>query len=375
MNGQGESYDVAIVGGGVIGCSVAYYLSKEGAKVVVLEKGDIGCEASSAAAGMLTPLAEVEEGGPFQDLAVASLRTFPALAAMLLEETGVDIEYLPSGVLRVAFNEAEEKHLRSIMAEPQLLKLEWLGPDEIHALEPFVSKGVRGALFSPEEHQVNANRLVQAFAQGAARHGAQIKPGWAVTGFSREDQRPTGLQTSQGNVTARNIVLAAGPWTAGLAGMLRLTLPIYPTRGQIVALPGKSVLRHIVWGSEGYLVPKANGLIFAGATVERVGFRKNTTVLAQRNLLHMAETLVPRLSAASVVDCWAGLRPGSTDGMPILGSLPGWEGLFVAAGHFRNGILLAPITGQLLTRSILDGHPNETLGPFSADRFGGFSLH
>jgi glycine oxidase len=138
----------------------------------------------------------------------------------------------------------------------------------------------------------------------------------------------------------------------------------------MIALPAsRSALRHIVWGEEGYLVPKANGLIFAGATVERVGFRKNVTVRGLRGLKRMAESLLPRLADLDAVDAWAGFRPGSADGLPILGPVPGWEGLNVACGHFRNGILLAPITGQLIARSILDGSSDEALAPFSPARF------
>ena len=138
----------------------------------------------------------------------------------------------------------------------------------------------------------------------------------------------------------------------------------------MMALPAsRSALRHIVWGEDGYLVPKANGLVFAGATVERVGFRKNVTIRGLNALRRMTKSLLPRLAGLDAVDAWAGFRPGSADGLPILGPVPGWQGLTVATGHFRNGILLAPITGRLIARSILDGSANEALAPFSPARF------
>ncbi len=365
-----QSPDVIVVGGGVIGCSIAYHLAREGVTVAVLDRGDIGGEASSAAAGMLAPLAEMEDAGPLQDLGLASLRLFPELAATLQREAGVDIEYLASGILRVALNEDEEAHLRGLAADAGPgLELRWLGPEELRGLEPGLRPGVGGALYSPEEHQVNADRLVQAFARAASAFGALLLPHHPATGLLTRDGRVEGVRTPDGDLRGGHVVLAAGPWTAKLAAPAGVSAPVFPVRGQMMALPSRSAPRHIVWASAGYLVPKANGLVFAGATVERVGFRKNTTMAGLARLKGMASSLVPRLAAVPAVDGWAGLRPGSPDGLPILGPAPGWEHLSIAAGHYRNGILLSPITGRLLARSILDGSSNEMLDPFSAARF------
>jgi glycine oxidase len=364
--------DVIIVGGGVIGCSIAYHLAREGVKVTVLDKGEIGSEASRAAAGMLAPLAEVEEDGPFQGLGLASLRLFPHLAEALEQECGVDIEYLRSGILRVALTEEQAEHLKGVAHRrpPPGLELRWLEPDELRALEPGLSLEVLGALYSPEEHQVNADRLVQALARAAAAHGAVMRRNTRATGLVRRGMRVTGVRIPDGTLSAGHVVLAAGAWTARVAQGIGIALPVFPVRGQMIALPAsRSAPRHIVWGEEGYLVPKANGLLFAGATVERVGFRKNVTLRGMSGLRMMAKSLVPRLVGLDAVDAWAGFRPGSADGLPILGPVPGWEGLSVACGHFRNGILLAPITGQLIARSIFDGSSNEALAPFSPARF------
>jgi glycine oxidase len=364
--------EVIVVGGGVIGCSIAYYLAKDGARVTVLERGEIGGEASSASAGMLAPLAEVEDAGPFQDLALAGLRMFPDLAEALEQESGVDIEHLRSGILRLALTEADAEHLRNFTncRPPPGLELHWLEPEELCALEPGVSAKARGALYSPEEHQVNADRLVQALARAAEARGVVLRKHMTVTGLATQGTRVLGVRISDGTLYGGHVALAAGAWTPTLVKDLGVNMPIFPARGQIMALPAsRAALRHILWGEGGYLVPKANGFIFAGATVEQVGFRRNTTVKGLNQLRRMTTSLAPRLAANDTVDAWAGLRPGSADALPILGPVPGWEGLSVASGHFRNGILLSPITGQLIARSILDGSTNEALAPFGPARF------
>ncbi|MGA2286175.1 MAG: glycine oxidase ThiO [Dehalococcoidia bacterium] len=363
-------YDVIVVGGGVIGCAVGYYLACEGVSVTVVERGEIGCEASSAAAGMLAPLTEVEDDGPFQEIAIAGLRLFPTLAETLRAESGVDIEYLTSGILRVASSEPEEQRLRSLTKRLVGLPLHWLSAEEARTLEPALSPEIRGALFSPEEHQVGADRLVRAFARAAAAHGAKLYRDCRVDGLLKQGERVVGVRTADGPMSAGHVIVAAGSWTGRLVRSLGVALPVFPVRGQMAALPGKSLLRHIVWGEDGYLVPKANGLVFAGATVENVGFRQQTTVAGIRGLVRMAGALAPRLAGASPVVCWAGLRPGSGDGLPLLGPLPGWEGVSVATGHYRNGILLSAITGRLIARSIIDGLADESMAPFSPARFG-----
>ena len=364
--------DVIVVGGGVIGCAIAYYLSRERAIVVVLERGLIGGEASGAAAGMLAPLAEAHGPSPFLDLCLASHRLFPELADTLRAEVGVDIEYVPSGLLRVVFTEAQETELRSHLEWQAGLGMgvRWLDGDTARGLEPLLSPRLRGAVYSPLEHQVNPGKLVQGLARAAEAQGAVIRQETPVAGLLRHGSRITGVRLAGETLSADAVVLAAGPWTKRLAAALGVPVPVRPVRGQMLALGGgPPPVRHIIWGPKGYMAPKVNGFLFVGATVEEVGFRKSTTVRGLASLRRMANALVPALTYATQVDAWAAFRPGSADSLPILGAVPGWEGLWVASGHYRNGILLSPITGLLMARSLLDGKPAEGLSAFSPARF------
>ncbi len=367
--------DVIIVGGGVVGCTIAYHLVLAGARVTLLERREVAGEASGAAAGMLAPLSESSRPGPFLDLCLASLRLFPALADALHQETGIDIEYLPSGILRVALTEDEERELRHRFEWQTALgglglPLEWVDAAALGRLEPRLAPA-RGAISSPQEHQVSAGRLTQALAHAAARRGAALRQGVAVTGLATNGRRVTGVRTPAGNASGGEVVLAAGSWTGAFARRLGVPLPVRPVRGQMLAFADFALpLRHVVWGEAAYLVPKANGFLFVGATVEDVGFRRSTTVRGLRHLRRAARALVPSLAYGEVASSWAGLRPGSADGLPILGRVPGWDGVSVASGHFRNGILLAPITGRLMAQLLTGGETELPLAPFSPGRFG-----
>jgi len=363
--------DVIIVGGGVIGCAIAYYLAQAGVQVTILERGEVGGEASGASAGLLAPLELSLESSSLLDLCLASLPLHPPLADTLREETGIDVEYLRSGILRVALSDEDADDLRALVGRQRAEGvMEWVGPEALRGLEPRVA-AARGGVYSPQYHQVNAHRLTQALAQAAVARGAALRQGVVVTGFVTNGSRVMGVRTGEGRLMAEQVILAAGSWTAALGRRLGLTLPVKPMRGQMLAFPDfSSPLRHILLGKNGgYLAPKANGLLFVGSTVEDVGFRKNTTAKGLAGLRRMAATLVPSLAYAEVASDWAGLRPGSPDGLPILGPVPGWEGLSVASGHFRKGILLAPITGRLMAQWLTEGRGETSLDAFSPARF------
>ena len=363
--------EVIIVGGGVIGCAIAYYLAQAGVQVTILERGEVGGEASGASAGLLAPLELSLESSSLLDLCLASLPLHPSLADTLREETGIDVEYQRSGILRVALSDEDADDLRALVGRQQAGGvMEWVDAEALRHLEPRLA-AARGGVYSPQYHQVNAHRLTQALAQAAVARGAALRQGVVVTGFVTNGSRVMGVRTGEGRLMAEQVILAAGSWTAALGRRLGVTLPVKPMRGQMLAFPDfSSPLRHILLGKNGgYLAPKANGFLFVGSTVEDVGFRKNTTAKGLAGLRRMAAALVPSLAYAEVASDWAGLRPGSPDGLPILGPVPGWEGLSVASGHFRKGILLAPITGRLMAQRLTQGRTEIPLEPFSAGRF------
>jgi glycine oxidase len=362
--------EVIVVGGGVVGCAIAYYLARQGASVTVVERGELAGEASGAAAGMLAPLAEAHGPGSFLDLCLASLALFPSLARDLAEVTGLDIGYRPCGLLRVALSPEQEEALRGRLRWQQGtgLPLLWLTGEEARAMEPALSPRVRAAVLSPREAQVEPRPLAQALAAAARGMGARFLLSTPVLGIVGRGRRVLGVRTPGGVLRGGQVVVAAGPWTGRLLEGIGLRLPTPPRRGQMLAYRGRP-LQRIVWGPQGYLVPKEGDTTYVGATVEAVGFRCRTTVRGLASLRRLARTLVPALGRAEVVSAWAGLRPGSPDGLPIIGPLPGWQGLSVASGHFRNGILLAPITGRLLAQA-LAGQPTDLpLAPFSPARF------
>jgi len=271
----------------------------------------------------------------------------------------------------VALSDDDAADLRALVkSQPPEGVMEWVEPEALRGLEPRLA-AARGGVYSPQYHQVNAHRLTQALAQAAVARGAALRQGVAVTGLVTSGSRVTGVRTGEGRMMAGQVVLAAGSWTAGLGRRLGVALPVKPMRGQMLAFPDfSSPLRHILLGEDrGYLAPKANGFLFVGSTVDDVGFRKNTTVRGLAGLRRMAATLVPSLAHAEVATDWAGLRPGSPDGLPILGPVPGWEGVSVASGHFRKGILLSPITGRLMAQWLTQGRAEVSLEAFSPSRF------
>ncbi len=364
--------DVVIVGGGIIGCASAYYLSKAGASVTLLERDEVAGAASGAAAGILVTPPEALPSATFGDLCRAGVDAYPSLVEALRDEAGIDVQYLDSGILLPAWSEQWAQALRVLAGwhDGLGLNLEWVEGSPLRVLEPSLAASVLGAAYSPEGHHVNPGLLTQALARAAANAGAVVKQGTAVVGFLGQGSRVAAVRTSDGDaIAADRVVLAAGPWTQRLARRLGVDVPTRPMRGQMLAYRSSAV-RHIVWGEDGYLVPKAGGFLFAGATVEDVGFRPVTTRRGLSQVRRMALAIAPALRYPEIASDWAGLRPGSPDDRPIIGRLPGQDNVLVATGHFRNGILLGPITGRLIAELMADGKTEMPLEPFSPSRFG-----
>jgi glycine oxidase len=357
MSAAARSPDVLVVGGGAIGCAVAHALARAGLAVALLERGELAGEASGAAAGMLAPLGEAGGPGPFLRLGLRALARFPALAAELRDASGVDPEHRASGILRVALDARGAGALEALAALPGAADLARLAPREALALAPGLSPRVAAAVLSPREGHVRSPLLVRAFAGAAARLGARIETGAPVCGLLRRGARVVGVETPEGPRAAGAVVLCTGSWTRLATRWLGpdRELPVSPVRGQIVSLDAPSPpFGPILWREGGvYLVPKLDGSVVAGATQERVGFDCRVTASGVAGLLAGAAELLPSLAEASFRGAWAGLRPETPDGLPLVGPVPDAEGLFVAAGHHRNGVLLSPVTAELVADGLL----------------------
>ncbi len=370
---EGRGADVVIAGAGIIGCAIAYELSRRGVSCLLLDSRKLGMAATNAAAGILAPLAEFRRPGALVSLGIESLRRYPQWVERLREETsGIDVEFRLNGVLRVALDDEEMAALREGMRYQGKLGLELVELDGalIREVEPRLSPKVLGGLLCPDEGQISNQLFTLALSRAARQRGARIVEGAPVLGFRGRAGRVTAVRTAQGEFACDRLVLAAGPWTRPLAAKLGVEVPTRPMRGQMMALGRMATpLRQVVWGSRGYLVPRANGLVFAGSTLEDVGFRFRPTKRGLAQVRRAAYELAPQMRSLQEHFTWAGLRPSSPDGLPIMGPLPGWENVTVATGHFRNGILLAPITGELIADSIIEGQAGEDLTPFSPGRF------
>ncbi len=371
---SGQSPDVLIIGGGVIGCAIAHYLAKAGARVTIVERRRLAQEASWASAGLISPPKATEAPTAHARFEKRSFDAYPALIEELRETTGLSVEHNRSGELVVARDEGEAAAIRRMLPWQRDLGLaaEWLDGDEVRRREPALHPEMRGAAWFPEVGSVRAHRLTTALARSARSRGATILEETPVLGLLTDGDRATGARTAAGEIRAGATVIAAGAWTAQLGAPLGLLLPTRPVRGQMLALAGaEPPLRHVISGAGGYLIPRADGAVAAGATVDEGGFDARVTPDGLVWLAGLIRALAPTLAGARVVETWAGLRPASADGLPLLGAAPGWAGLWVAAGHFRVGVLLAPVTGELLAASIRQGRPDPALAPYDPARFAG----
>jgi glycine oxidase len=365
--------DVVIVGGGIIGCATAFYLAREGASVTVLERGEIAGEASGAAAGMLAALSgEAGERGPEFDALCASSQAMYDGLWPDVDATGIDVRHRRSGVLHVALTDAEAQTLRDHADAATRLGEggRWLDQAALLKEEPELNARAVAGYLTPDEQYVDPQRLTQALAEAARLRGVTIVDHAPVTRFRRGGGRITRVSTAATDYECQTLLLAAGPWTTALAQSLGARVPIRPVRGQMLSLEGPAApLNHMIWGANAYLVPREDGQTYVGATVEEVGFRKWTTFAGNMPQRRAAEALVPGFLGAEIRREWAGLRPASLDGLPVMGRLPGWSNVWVSTGHFRNGILLAPASGRLVASSILRNEADPKLAPFTPNRF------
>ena len=366
-----HSFDVLIVGGGVIGCSTAYQLAKKGAKVMVVERRSIGGHAATIIAGVLAAQSESDSPDALFDLCRASLSLFPSLVEELAETSGIDPEFESCGVWHVAETEEEKKALleKKRWQEDRALPVVWQEADRVQETHPGLGETM-GALCCPADGQINSAQWVLALAEASRRKGVRFLDQVSPMDFVRDRRRVAGVRTKEDVISCDKMILAAGAWNTLLLESLRISLPLEPVKGQLMVLASvPRSFRGPVYASSGYLVPHADGRLVIGTTEERVGFDVQPTLDAGRALADWASRWCPGLSGLPVVEFQAGLRPGTADGGPVMGRLWDFDNLFIAGGHYKRGILLSPFSGKFMADGVLDGRWDPLGLPFSPDRF------
>ncbi|HWX24616.1 MAG TPA: glycine oxidase ThiO, partial [Vicinamibacteria bacterium] len=330
----------------------------------------VGAEASSAAAGILSPQAESESDSPLLDLALMARDYYLALVPALEGETGIHLDHSTRGLIEVAFSEDEERRLdrRLSWQRSRGLHGERLTRDEVLESEPNLNPALRGGVFLPGDHRVDNVRLTRALAASAVGRGATLLSGRPATGLLTEGGNVAGIRAGSETYHAPVVINAMGAWAGALPGD-PFPPPVEPVRGQMIAFElAPPFLRHVVYSPRGYLVPRSDGRLLAGSTVERAGFEKSVTAWGLRTILDLALEIAPLLADVAVAESWAGLRPGTPDGLPVLGhgALPG---LIHATGLYRNGILLGPLVGEIAAALAVGEAPPVDLKPFALMRF------
>ncbi len=363
-----------IIGGGVIGLSIARELHKKGVKrIAIIDRGRIGGEASWAAAGMLAPNIETDSSVDFHRFGIESLALYPGLSEALLEETGIDIELDRSGTLCVAFNEAEADELTAAYERQisQGITVEPVLDGAVQSIEPWISPDVRAGLLYPNDWQVENRQLLSALRTFAERNRIRIIENGEISELITDGRRVTGARSFAGDILAGVTILATGAWTSLIKiGGLPFPVSVKPIRGQMISFEtGTRSIRRVIYGPRGYVVPRADGRVLVGATVEDAGFDKSPTIEGVDSLKAAAVQIAPNLAKFSLTETWAGLRPVAADGLPVIGVVPDFENVFIATAHYRNGILLAPKTAQVISDRILDGVSSRFLELYGAGRF------
>ena len=369
-----EPTDVVIVGGGVIGLSIAYALTRAGIRPTVLDRRELGREASWAGAGLIPPIGEHLPAHPIPIVALRSwsARLYPAWAASLQEETGTDTGYRRTGGVDVAWNDHEDQSLRAAAGQwrAEGIAYERLTPGDYARVEPALNPELKSVYYLPDRAQVRNPRLLRALIEAISRRGATLKPWHSVEGYVIDSgRRVTAIRTSSGTIPCGLVIVSAGAWSGPLLEGIGVRVPTPPVKGQIVLLRGdRPLIGRIVENGKNYLVPRDDGRVLVGATEENAGFDSRPTYEATHKLLDEAIALCPILSQATIEATWAGLRPGNIDSKPYIGRVPGFDNLIIATGHKRAGLQLAPGTAEVVTDLVLGRPPRLDLTPFRPDR-------
>jgi glycine oxidase len=365
--------DVIVIGAGIIGCAVAYELARRGASVELVDGRPVGMGATQASAGILAPYKEAPEDHPLSDFTDRSLSLYDDFVTRVRSDSGHPVTYVRTGTLDVAADEAAMVDLCTAAARLARRGVEAVLVDgrAVRTEEPHLSQAVLGGLLIPAHGFVSAAQLTHATAAAARRHGMRLAEQRRVTRIARSGEGML-VETERGTLTAGSVVLAAGSWSGSIAiDGVAAPVPVIPVRGQLVSLAWSGPqLRRVVWSPRCYLVPWDEGTVLVGATVEQVGFDERTTVAGVRDLLDAACALTPHAASAGFGGARAGLRPGTADDLPIVGTSSVLPRLMYATGHYRNGVLLAPLTAQLVADAMLEGRIDPALDSLSPSRFG-----
>ncbi len=368
---QAQAASVVIIGGGVMGCAAAHELARRGVSVTVLERSVPGAEASSAAAGILGAQVEAHRPGPMTELGLLSIKLYPALVKDLEQVSGISIGYRRSGVLKVAYDKNDvSRYARELAWQGRArLKLARLSRTELTSREAALSRELAGGLWFENDATLEPRALLSALRVAAEKRGAQFRSGSFVKRIAEQGGRAVGVELDDGSlVPGSHVVLAAGSWTSLLTGGEENMQRVVPARGQIVELKTSApLLSSVVFGPDCYLVPRADGRLLIGSTLEFVGFRREVTAGAVAKLLAAAIRLVPALAEAELSGSWSSFRPYTQDELPLLGP-SATPGLILMSGHYRNGILLAPISARIVAGAVLGEKPPLDLAPFAPNR-------
>lgn len=353
-----ESGDVAVIGAGIIGLSVAFELAGRGASVRVFDTSQPAMAASWAAAGMLAPRTEHIEDAALRRLCEDSLAGYPAFSASVHEASGVDPHLRLDGIVHAAFTDEAYERLRAwgsqLAANGHDAHI--LTREQTLQAEPALGKSVTGALLVGGEGQIDNRRLGRALAQACRTRGVRLHTGVRTLSLDCDSRRVLGIRSDLGYVGASAVVNAAGAWAARIDGVPQACVPaVYPVKGEMLAIEiPVGFMRHTTWVPSGYLVPRTDGRLLVGATAKDSGFDERVTAGGIESLLRAAVSAVPGLAEFTISETWAGLRPGTADGRPFLG-YTALDGYYLACGHYRNGILLAPATARLLADAVEKG--------------------
>ncbi len=363
-------YDVIVLGGGIIGCALAEELARAGKRVTVIERGSIGAEASSAAAGILSAQMDVPAPGPFFELCQAARRLYPSWVTHLERRSGVSVGFHRDGILYVAMSkrQAQAMEQRAQWQAKCGLRVERWSAATIRRREPRVDGDVRRGFYFPSESQVDNVLLMQALAAACRKARVVLREQTSAWQLLLKRRTVQGVRTDRGMFLAPTVVNCLGSWAA-MKDVCPIPVPVEPARGQMLAFRGpKRLFRHTVMSERAYVVQRRDGRLLVGSTVEHVGFEKTLTLDGMHRILCGLRRMSSALKMCTFLEAWAGLRPYTKDQLPILGRTS-IDGLVVATGHFRHGILLAPITAKVITELVLQGRSSFDLTPFTPLRF------